>query len=259
MKLALGLIRPSAGAVRAFGANPATSKTRHRGHLTGFLPESITFHEAMTGREMLAFYARLKGEPVSRNGELLERVGLAEAADNRIKTYSKGMRQRLGLAQALLGPPQLVLLDEPTTGLDPLFRQSFYALLQELTQRGSSAVLSSHALSELETRIDRVVILQAGRLIAHGSLAELAARARLKAKIRIATAAGAAATLAHALDPDGMVTWVNDRAFELSCPLEEKLALLRRIGGLEIPVEDIEVTSPALDEVFAHFTSIEAG
>jgi Cu-processing system ATP-binding protein len=259
MKLALGLSRPNSGEVRVLGADPAEGKARQRGQMIGFLPESIAFHDAMTGREMLAFYARLKGEPLSLNGALFERVGLAAAADKRIKTYSKGMRQRLGLAQALLGRPRLLLLDEPTSGLDPAFRRSFYDLLLELTRGGSSVVLSSHALSELETRIDRVAIIQSGKLIAHGSLAELSEGARLKAKIRIAVPAGRTAALAQALRPDDMLTRVNDCSLELSCTLDEKLALLRRIGGLEIPVEDIEVTSPTLDDVFAHFTTIEAG
>jgi len=258
MKLALGLSQPSEGRVRVLGADPSDSKARGIGQLVGFLPENIAFYDAMTGREALAFYARLKREPVNQNEELLERVGLSTAADKRIKTYSKGMRQRLGLAQALLGDPRLLLLDEPTTGLDPLFRLRFYELIHELTQRGQTVVLSSHALTEIEKRIDRVAIIQSGRLVAYGSLAELSRAARLEAKIRVAVAVGRAQAFVSALGADGMLISVNERSIELRCPLDEKLELLRRIGGLEIPIEDIEVASPRLDELFTHFTTTGA-
>jgi len=255
MKLALGLSYPSEGTVRVLGADPLDSKARGVGQMVGFLPENIAFYDAMTGREALMFYSRLKHVSVKQNDELLERVGLSMAADKRIKTYSKGMRQRLGLAQALLGEPKLLLLDEPTTGLDPLFRLKFYGLIHEFTERGHTIVLSSHALSEIEMRVDRVAILQSGRLVAYGSIAELSRAARLEAKIRVAVAAGLAQALVSALGANGALTSVNARSIELRCPPDEKLELLRRIGSLEIPIEDIEITSPRLDEVFTHFTA----
>ncbi|HLI14356.1 MAG TPA: ABC transporter ATP-binding protein [Alphaproteobacteria bacterium] len=257
MKLSLGLIRPSKGEVRVLGVDPAEARARELGRVIGFLPESITFHDAMTGREALAFYARLKSEPVSRNEELLDRVGLTAAADKRVKTYSKGMRQRLGLAQALLGRPRLLLLDEPTTGLDPVFRHSFYDLLHEFTARGTTVLLSSHALTELAARTDRVAIVNGGRLVAHGSLAELSRAARLAARVRISVPAGQAARVATVIEVGTKLARVNDRSVELVCPLEEKLALLRRIESVAALIDDIEIASPGLDEVFAHFTGIE--
>jgi Cu-processing system ATP-binding protein len=254
IKLALGLTRPSDGEVRVLGVDPAEGRARELGRMIGFLPESITFHDVMTGREALAFYARLKGEPTARNGELLERVGLAVAADKRVKTYSKGMRQRLGLAQALIGRPKLLLLDEPTTGLDPAFRQSFYELIREFTGRGSTVVLSSHALTEIERRTDRVAIIHAGRLIAHGALGELSRAAGLKVRIKVSVAMGRTQALVEALDAEVMLGHVNERSIELSCAVEEKLTLIRRIGSLEVPIEDIDVASPRLEDLFAHFT-----
>lgn len=254
MKLMLGLIRPSRGSVRVLGVDPAEDRAKTFGCSIGFLPESVAFHEAMTGRETLDFYARLKREPVRNNGALLEEVGLATAASRRVKTYSKGMRQRLGLAQALLGKPGLVLLDEPTTGLDPAFRQTFFDILQRLAGQGSTIVLSSHALSELETHTDRVAILSRGRLAASGTLAELGREARLKARIRVVVAPGQARALAAAIHANGALAHVNDRSVELTCPIDEKLELLRRIESASLPIEDIEVGSPRLDDVFAHYT-----
>lgn len=255
IKLLLGLSRPSAGTVRVLGEDPGSKASDALRRELGFLPENIAFHDAMTGREVLAFYARLKGVPVRPSLGLLERVGLADAAGRRVKTYSKGMRQRLGLAQAMLGAPRLLLLDEPTTGLDPAFRQSFYALVHELTAAGATVVLSSHALTELEARIDRVAILRAGRLVADGSLAALAREARLCTRIRVTVAPGQAGRFAEGLEPAALVR-VNDRSVELSCALDDKLPLLRHLANLAGPVEDIEVAPPSLDEIFAHYGGI---
>ena len=185
MKLLLGLVRPSEGTVLTLAADPTSAAGDAARFQLGFLPETIAFDAAMTGREVLAFYARLKRLAPSTGEPLLERVGLAPAAGRRVGTYSKGMRQRLGLAQALLGRPRLLLLDEPTTGLDPALRRSFYELISELTRDGVTVLLSSHALSEMEARTDRVAILERGRLIACGSLADLRRQARLPVQVRI--------------------------------------------------------------------------
>ncbi|RTM07288.1 MAG: ABC transporter ATP-binding protein, partial [Bradyrhizobiaceae bacterium] len=111
MKLMLGLIRPSKGAIEVLGDNPAAGEFAGRRQL-GYLPENVSFDPALTGRETQAFYARLKREPVAKAQELLDAVGLGAASRRRVSTYSKGMRQRLGLAQALLGQPRVLLLDE---------------------------------------------------------------------------------------------------------------------------------------------------
>lgn len=134
MKLMLGLTRPSAGTVGIFGLDPLRAPLAFRRSI-GFLPENVAFHDEMTGLEMLRFYARLKGEATRACDALMERVGLTHAGNRRIKTYSKGMRQRLGLAQAVLGNPRLLLLDEPTTGLDPVLRQEFFEIIQEMKGR----------------------------------------------------------------------------------------------------------------------------
>jgi Cu-processing system ATP-binding protein len=153
-KLMLGLTRSSAGTIRVLGADPLSPDGQRARLEIGYLPENVVFSSTLTGLETLQFYATLKRRSRSECVALLERVGLAHAARKRVSTYSKGMRQRLGLAQAVIGAPRLLFLDEPTTGLDPLVRQSFYELVGELRGRGVTAILSSHALSELEIRCE---------------------------------------------------------------------------------------------------------
>ena len=184
LKLMLGLIQPTAGTIRVLGENPAAGEFAARRGL-GYLPESVSFNAALTGREILTFYARLKGEPVTKSLELLDKVGLGPASARRVGTYSKGMRQRLGLAQALIGAPKILLLDEPTTGLDPALRLSFYKIVQELRNHGTTVVLSSHALTEIEERTERVIIMNRGVMVAHGSIDELRRIASLPTRIRL--------------------------------------------------------------------------
>ena len=158
-----GLVHPTGGSIRVLGDNPVAGEFAARSRV-GYLPENVFFNAALTGREILSFYARLKREPVVQALGLLDLVGIETAATRRVGTYSKGMRQRLGLAQALIGDPQLLLLDEPTTGLDPALRLSFYEIVQSLRDRGATVVLSSHALAELGEQAGprRIIMMPSG-------------------------------------------------------------------------------------------------
>lgn len=252
IKLMLGLIHASEGEVRILGEHPAAGEFAARRRL-GYLPENVSFNAALTGRELLSFYARLKGETLAQAMTLLDRVGLAAAAGRRVGTYSKGMRQRLGLAQALIGTPALLLLDEPTTGLDPALRQSFYEIVQELRDRGATVVLSSHALTELEERTDRVIIMNRGLMVANGSLDALRRIARLPTRIRLHLAGGRPAQMPSWLDGAGAWRPVNGRVVELDALPEQKMDLLRQAIHADQALEDIEVVPPTLDELYAHF------
>jgi ABC-2 type transport system ATP-binding protein len=172
VKIACGLVRPSAGSVAICGA-PAGSAPARR--VLGYLAELFRFPAWMSADELLTLHQRLAG---SRRGaaertELLELVGLIEARDRRIGTMSKGMQQRLGIAQSLVGTPRLLLLDEPTSALDPAGRRVVRTLLEELKARGMSVLLNSHLLSEIELVCDRVVIVNHGRVVAAGAPSEL--------------------------------------------------------------------------------------
>lgn len=251
VKLLLGLIRPSEGSVEVLGEDPAKGDSAVRQRL-GYLPESVAFHMALTGRETLAFYARLKRIDTSRAPELLERVGLAaDAADRPVRTYSKGMRQRLGLAQALLGQPRVLLLDEPTSGLDPALRRRFYDLLDDLRSSGTTILLSSHALTELEDRADRVLILNEGVKIADGTIESLRRIARLPTKISVTQTEGDTSlsrmTSCHAWTKTGPDT------FETEVTMEDKISLLKEVTVNPADVAALHVTEPTLDDLYAHF------
>jgi Cu-processing system ATP-binding protein len=248
MKLMLGLIRPTEGEVRVLGEDPAGGRAEARRCL-GYLPENVAFHPSMTGEETLAFYARLKRQDVRRNRALFERVGLGDAARRRVGTYSKGMRQRLGLAQALLGTPRALLLDEPTSGLDPASRQSLYEIVRELHREGAAVLLSSHALAELEGQVDRVVVMSHGRKLADGSLRQLRELAGIKPRLRLRLTR-APLVVVNASDPWCGWQRLDDTRLETQCEESEIAPLLR---GLPAGAEEVEILRPSLDEIYAAF------
>ncbi len=254
-KLLLGLVRPDGGALEVDSVQSTAPVFRSHRAAIGFLPENVSFHDAMTGQELLTFYARLKGVPAAQCPDLLERVGLADAASRRVATYSKGMRQRLGLAQALLGRPRLLVLDEPTTGLDAALRQTFFDILRNFKDAGVTIVISSHALTEIEARADRYAILQGGRMTAIGTLDALQQESGLPVRIRVQIPTGKLAALRKIIANRGTLSPQSDGRVEIACAPGDKVALIREILTSSIPVSDIEVRSSSLEDVYAHFSA----
>ena len=174
MKALVGLLSPDAGHCRVFG-QPATAAANRRE--IGFLPENPYFYKFLTGEETVRFYGKLCGLSGKalreRTAELLELVGLTEAAQRRVGGYSKGMLQRVGLAQALVQQPRLLVLDEPTAGVDPIGSRTIRDIILELKRRGMTVFLCSHLLEQVQEICDRVGILYQGCLIAEGTMDEL--------------------------------------------------------------------------------------
>jgi len=174
IKLALGLLHPDAGAIRLFGLDASRREARRQ---VGFLPENPYFYDYLTGSEFLDFHARLFGirspERRRRVADLLERVGLGNRGDRQLRHYSKGMLQRIGLAQALVNDPRLVILDEPMSGLDPIGRREVRDLILELKASGRTIFFSTHILSDTEMICDRVGMLVRGSLKAVGTVEDL--------------------------------------------------------------------------------------
>ncbi len=184
IKMLLGLLAPTAGECRIFGVPSSRVEARCA---VGYLPESPYFYRHLTGRELVRFYAQmcgLRGPTLAPSvAEALETVGMSEAADRRVGTYSKGMLQRVGLAQALVHDPQLLILDEPTAGVDPVGSAAISALILRLKAQGKTVLITSHLLGQIEDICDRVAILDRGKLILEGAVSELVGRADRQALV----------------------------------------------------------------------------
>lgn len=174
VKMLLGLVQPTRGEVRVLGHAPGHTATRAK---MGFLPEHFRFHDWLTAAEFLRLHAELYGMAAAayrpRITHLLEKVGLTAFRDKPLRTFSKGMTQRVGLAQALLNHPDLVILDEPTSGLDPVGRILVRDVIREARAEGAAVLLNSHLLSEVEITCDRVAFVKHGEVLQTGTLAEL--------------------------------------------------------------------------------------
>jgi ABC-2 type transport system ATP-binding protein len=177
LKLIVGEIRPSRGSIRVLGQAPFANRALYR--RLGFSPQQDALYDAMTGREMVRFLMRLAGfgrrEAERRARAALERVRLDKAMDRPVRTYSKGMRQRVRVAQAIAHEPELLVLDEPLTGLDPIGRRDLLELLRELGRAGTHVLISSHVLHEVEDLTHEILLVHRGRLLAKGDIREVRA------------------------------------------------------------------------------------
>ncbi|KOU65377.1 ABC transporter ATP-binding protein [Streptomyces sp. IGB124] len=239
-----GLLKPSEGRVRVLGLDPITDHSRVAPHL-GYLPGELRLYPELSGAETLDLLSALQEAPVPRRGELCDRLGLTPAVLARpVGGYSRGMKQKLGLVQAMQHDPHLVVLDEPTEGLDPLVQDTFFTLLGEAAAAGRTVLLSSHILPEVQRTCGRVAIIRDGRLVTVQSVAGLReARAR---RIRLSFADGQGARPlgdAERWAPH----WQGDRV-ELLVPPSEVVGALRAL--LSRPVADVTVEEAGLDEAF---------
>jgi len=252
IKLVLGLMQPVGGSLSVLGGSAGEPRvTRH----IGYLPENVMFYPQLTGREILAHFARLKGADLRQVPELLTQVGLDDAMDARVKTYSKGMRQRLSLAQALLGKPRLLMLDEPTVGLDPVATADLYRLLRTLRDSGTGIVLCSHVLPGVEPYIDRAAILTDGALKATGNLDALRRQANMPVTLMLEPT-GSLDSLENvirqcesAISP--VMKSVNNR-LQVDVRPADKMPLLTALMASG-EVADVGIHQPTLEDIYVHF------
>jgi ABC-2 type transport system ATP-binding protein len=245
--LLLNLIRPTSGAAFLFD-RPVTDTDVHR--RLGYLPESVNLHTYYRGRALLNFYAALCGVPsherASRIAAVLKLVDLEDAAEKQVAKYSKGMAQRIGVAQAMLHDPDLLILDEPTASLDPVGRNQFRELLLELKRRGKTILISSHILSEVESVCDRVAILENGALKRIGTLQELSAGGSTRLVVEHVPGPVMDALAATSAE----VTWFQGQV-TIRCPdetIREAVEALLRENSVAILRTESEKQS--LDEIF---------
>ena len=250
-KLMLGLIPPTTGEIRVHDVRIDGREFREVRRRIGYLPESFVTYENLTGLEVLRLFADLKHVPRSSCAALLERVGLADAAGRRVHGYSKGMRQRLGLAQALLGDPDLIFLDEPTNGLDPQGIHDFYQMLRQVQADGATIIITSHILAEIQERVDRLVILQNGRITARGTLAELRAQRVMPSIIEVVLPVGQEVEiLALLADIPGLEIKMSGSCTRIACLPSQKATVLGLLFAREGAVQDVAINEPSLEDLF---------
>ena len=254
-KMMLGLIPLTAGEIRIDGAPVPGSDFRAVRRKVGYLPENVVLYDNLTGAETLDFFARLKGVSPAQNAALLERVGLMHAAKRRVREYSKGMRQRLGFAQALLGKPRILFLDEPTTGLDPEAIRGFYAILRQLKGEGVTMVITSHILAEIQERVDRLAIMAAGKVQATGTVQALREQMDLPLWFDVRVAPEDFEAVRNALGglPVGAIE-ARDGRVAVQCARDAKMAVIAALASLNGKVRDLTVREPSLEDVFFGFS-----
>jgi ABC-2 type transport system ATP-binding protein len=253
LRMMLGLVRPTSGEVRLFGRDPVLDPVAALAGVAGFVEEP-TFYPYLSGRANLELLAALDGNGGERVGEVLELVELTGRAHDRVRAYSHGMRQRLGLAAALLRRPQLLVLDEPTTGLDPAGMRDMRALVRRLAGEGITVLLSSHLMGEVEALCNRVAILRDGRIRYEGVLADLLARSAGRHRL-LATNPAKALELARAAEgvrdvraDAGAVVFAADR--------DAVAALTLRLGAAGIGIHAL-VPAGGLEELYFDLTDPE--
>ena len=251
LKVLMGLIRPTSGRARVLGHD--VSETAFRRHV-GFLPENPYFYDYLTARETLDFYAKLCGVTRKTRGQrieaLLEQVGLSHAADSRIRTYSKGMQQRVGIAQALVHDPSVVFLDEPMSGLDPIGRKDIRDLVLRLRAQGKTVFMNTHILHDVEMVCDRVAIIVKGRIRYEGSIEEFALAGERQTDVLVASLPAEAGSMLEerfgaALRP------VGDR-IEVRVHEKEVDRLLSALLSVEAQVISVTPHRASLEHIFLH-------
>jgi len=245
IRLLLGYLHPTAGEGRVLGLDTVRDSVAIRGRI-GYLPGGIALYDSLTGAQLLEYLADLSGRPGSRRAELCDRLELSARTLRRlVRDYSRGMRQKVGIVQALQHEPELAILDEPTEGLDPLMQRAFYEILDDLKAEGRTIFFSSHVLSEVERVCDRVAIIRRGRLVALEEISKLLARRKRNVDMRLegpAPRLEAVPGVSHVEIGDGRLT----------CRVEGDVRpFLAAIAGA--PIVDLTIEPAHLEEAFLEF------
>ncbi len=257
IRLLTGVLLPDAGTITVLGYSPVTDGTAVRAH-SGVLAESPGFDERLTARENLAFFAELfnlpLGEAPRRITGLLEEFGLAERADDRVSAFSKGMKQRLALARCLLHDPDLLFLDEPTAGLDPVATREVHELIRRLSRRGRTIFLCTHNLGEAQRLCDRVAVLRRGQLVALGRPTDLTRqfshRQRLDVEIEPDRIAAALEVLARFVPADQAVAQDDGVVTVTGIAHGEIPRLIEALVQAQIPVYRVTPRESSLEDVY---------
>lgn len=250
-KMMLGLIKPSAGTIHVAGVAVQGADFRMARRKIGYLPENLVLYDNLTALETMRFFAKLKGADVGSCSALLERVGLGGVAGRVVHEFSKGMRQRLGFAQALLGNPRVLFLDEPSSGLDPGAIRDFYAQLRELRAQGVTIVITSHILADLQERVDRLAIMESGKIQAIGSVHALREQLDFPLSIALRVEPALLCDLqSHLRATLGVDLHMESNWAIIRCPRPAKMAVLAALAPWSGRLLDLHIHEPSLEDVF---------
>lgn len=262
----LGLTEPTSGYVRVLGLDPARRPLSVKARV-GYLPDQVGFYDDLTARENLIYIAKLNGLPRSeayrRIDEALAQMGLADVADRRVATFSRGMRQRLGVAEVLIKRPRLVIMDEPTQGLDPEAAHEFLNIVQHLKAQGISVLLSSHQLHQVQAVCDRVGLFHKGRMVLEGTVPELARKVLGGAyRVRV-QAKGDGDAIERALrDVKGVAAVKRESGdwYEVEAARDLRPEVARAVVQAGGQLYSLDVEEPNLDEIYTrYFQEVEHG
>jgi len=253
----LGLTEISAGRVSVLGYDPARQPLQVKRRV-GYLPDSVGFYDHLTAVENLAYTAKLMGlslkERTQRIADALERVRLSDVAHKRVATFSRGMRQRLGLAEIIVKKAEIAILDEPTSGLDPQATLEFLDLIRELKAEGITVLLSSHLLDQVQRICDRVALFQSGRIVLLGSVAELSVQvlgAGFVVEVE-AEGAGIARRLATIPGVSNVETLAKDR-FRMTAERDVRADAARAVVAVDGALRRLSVDEPSLEAIYARY------
>ena len=255
LKLLLGLLYPTAGKARLFGMKVGDLRAKE---LIGYMPEAPYFYDHLTGEQLLSYFAQFFGlsraQQKTRVDDLLNMVGMQERRKMLLRHYSRGMLQRIGLAQALLNEPRLLVLDEPTSGLDPVGAYQIRSLIVDLRRRGTTILLCSHLLNEVEALCDRVAVLYRGNLKACGTIEELLPQPSQV----VVVASGLPAPSLAKIEEIGAACTPVDGMVRITAPLERSQQVLALVQGDGGTLHELQRPRPTLEQVFMEMVREEA-
>jgi len=251
IKMILGLVNSTSGEILIDGLQYG-QKSKDIKNLIGYLPERMNFYDNLSAWETLTFYAKLKRVSPNRCEEALEQVGLSDVKHRRVGAFSKGMQQRLGLAQAIIHRPKLLVLDEPTTGLDPIGILELKEMIRTWNREGTTIFFSSHNLADVQELAENMAIMNKGSVVAEGSLAKLKHDYGLKTRIEVRASQDQIAMISsqqQGVDYMGLFE-IQANTISCYCESQEKMTILRTLLNEGVEIEDFSVEEPGLDLVY---------
>ena len=254
IKSMLGLIRTNSGGIKINGIDISTDGKKIKKNI-GYLPERVAFYQNLTAVQNLNFYAEMKNVPRGECINLIMEMGLKESAHKKVGKFSHGMRQRLGMARAMLGNPSILILDEPTGGLDPRGVKLIREKIRELNKKGATVFVSSHILSEIQAIADQVGIINRGRLVAKNNVSTLSNELKIKPKLILELKEVSEKTIKELKKIEGVEkVEIRGNKIEIICNAETRAKVIVAIEKAGGNIINMQTTEPTLEEVFMKYT-----